>query len=180
MPPNTYISSAEASANFAELLDQSKRAFSKNLGKYGDWMGDVGTSSAIGRGIGAYGVPMALKLAFPQISLPLLALSSLLGSWGGSEVGQQWEGPPPALRTPDILFGEQDISAQEQELETMLSAFDASQITDAISDMTNYFTLGGGKQFLKDTPFSFSDWFNLEGQGSSDFTNFGNIQGPGY
>ena len=51
---------------------------------------------------------------------------SLLGSWGGSEAGQQWEGPAPSLRSPDV-----------------------QQITDAISDMTQVFSLGGGKAYLK-------------------------------
>ena len=157
---DTYISPARAGAKFAEQVAGSGRAFGKNLLDVSSWMGDVGQSSAIGRGIGGYGLPLALKMAFPHISLPLLALSSLIGSWAGSEIGQRSEGEAPPIRTEDVLFGEQDILSQEQELETMLSSFDAQQITDAISDMTQVAVFGGGKEFLKE-PFSFSDWFDF-------------------
>jgi hypothetical protein len=145
---DTYISPARAGASLAEMFAESKRAFGRNVGAATDWMGDVGQSSAIGRGIGGYGVPaLAYYLGYTN---PIgLAVMSLLGSWGGSEIGQQWEGPAPSLRSPDVLLGEQDVLSQEQDLERMLSSFDASQITDAISDMTQVFSLGGGKAYLK-------------------------------
>ena len=148
MPENTYISTARAQANLGEKFAESRSALGRNIGEVTDWMGDVGQSSAIGRGVGGYGLPLAAYLL--GFTNPIgLAVMSLLGSWGGSEIGQWAEGEAPPFRTPDVLFGEQDILSQEQDLDLMLGSFDAQQITDAISDMTQVFSLGGGKGWLK-------------------------------
>ena len=141
------MSQAKAKTFLKEQVLKSDRSMLDQLEGITDDNQRAMSRAATGRLVGGVGLPLIALLAAGSggLSLPMIAGLTLLGSRGGSEIGERWGGVEGVEERSEIDptgFGATKRAEANIDLQDMYGQFDEGQTVQAFNDMMTAIAAG--------------------------------------